>query len=274
LAVVEMILVVGGTGELGGRVVSLLLKEGAEVRCLVRPDADDSALRGLGVDVVRGDLTDPTSLPAACKGVATVVATATVIARRLAGARKPTLQDVDHDGMLALIEVAESAGVERFVYVSYPGVDAGVTPLDRAKRANERRLSTSTMRTAIIRSDAFQEVHLGPLARFDIAAGKVAIIGRGDTPQRWVGTDDVAALVAIVEKETGRRMKVQRMPRGVARVAMRVLQRPNDAMSSVIGLGLMQDTHAADWDDQAFRDRGIDPRPASDFLREQAERLG
>jgi uncharacterized protein YbjT (DUF2867 family) len=281
--------------------VSLLLKEGAEVRCLVRPDADDSALRGLGVDVVRGDLTDPTSLPAACKGVATVVATATVIARRLAGARKPTLQDVDHDGMLALIEVAESAGVERFVYVSYPGVDAGVTPLDRAKRANERRLSTSTMRTAIIRSDAFQEVHLGPLARFDIAAGKVAIIGRGDTPQRWVGTDDVAALVAavateadaprlitvggpeamskneavaIVEKETGRRMKVQRMPRGVARVAMRVLQRPNDAMSSVIGLGLMQDTHAADWDDQAFRDRGIDPRPASDFLREQAERLG
>ena len=60
-----MILVVGGTGELGGRVVRLLRERGQCVRCLVRPGSDDSELRRQDVDVVRGDLTDPESLPAA-----------------------------------------------------------------------------------------------------------------------------------------------------------------------------------------------------------------
>jgi uncharacterized protein YbjT (DUF2867 family) len=40
--VVEMLLVVGGTGELGGRVVRLLRYRGTEVRCLVRPTSDAS----------------------------------------------------------------------------------------------------------------------------------------------------------------------------------------------------------------------------------------
>jgi uncharacterized protein YbjT (DUF2867 family) len=292
-----MILVVGGTGDLGGRVVRLLCKEGVAVRCLVRAGSDDAELRELGVTIVRGDLTQPTTLAAACDGVGTVVATATVIARRLAGARRPTLHQVDQDGMTALIDAAESAGVERFVYMSYPGAESCATPLDRAKRANERRLSESSMRTTVVRSDAFQEIHLGPLARFDIAAGKIAIIGHGDSAQRWVGTDDVAALVAavttepeppatvtvggpeamskneaveLVEAETGRRMKVRRMPRPVARLVVRALQRRNDAMASVIGLGLMQDLRPAYCDDRALTSRGINPRSASEFLREQS----
>jgi uncharacterized protein YbjT (DUF2867 family) len=292
-----MILVVGGTGDLGGRVVRLLCKEGADVRCLVRAGSDDAELRELGVIVFRGDLTQPSTLAAACDGVGTVVATATVIARRLAGARSPTLREVDQDGMTALIEAAEYVGAERFVYMSYPGAESCLTPLDRAKRANERRLSTSSMRATVVRADSFQEVHLGPLARFDIAAGKIAIIGRGDSPQRWIAIDDVAALVAalttepdpprtvtvggpeamskneavhLVETQTGRRMKVQRVPRPVARLAVRALRRRNDAMASVIGLGLMQDMRPSYCDDHALTQRGINPRPASEFLREQS----
>src|SRR5680860_629775 len=37
--VTEMILVVGGTGDLGGRVVRILSEQGHRVRCLVRPPA-------------------------------------------------------------------------------------------------------------------------------------------------------------------------------------------------------------------------------------------
>src|SRR6478735_2100264 len=125
-AVGAMILVVGGTGELGGRVVRLLRERGQRVRCLVRPGSDDSKLRRQDVDVVRGDLTDPESLPAACEDADVVVATATAIARRLAGARHPTIREVDEVGMAALVGAAETAGVERFVYVSYAGADAGL----------------------------------------------------------------------------------------------------------------------------------------------------
>jgi hypothetical protein len=54
------------------------------------------------------------------------------------------------------------------------------------------------MRVSVVRPDAFQEVHLAPLGRFDMQAGKVSVFGKGDTPRRWLSTDNAAALVAAV----------------------------------------------------------------------------
>jgi uncharacterized protein YbjT (DUF2867 family) len=155
------------------------------------------------------------------------------------------------------------------------------------------------LQRVIIRSDAFQEIHLGAPARFDVAAGKISIIGRGDSKRRWICTADVAALVAavavepdpptlitvggpeaitkneavaLVEEATGRRMKVQHMPRPLARMAIRVLNKRNDALASAFGAGLLQDIRPADWDDSALRKRGIVPTSASDYLRAEATR--
>ncbi len=291
-----MFLIVGATGELGGRVVRLLRADGHEVRCLVRAGTDDAGLREIGASVVRGDLTDPSSLRAACEGADSVIATAAAIARILAGARTPTIRETDEIGMLALVDAAESAGVQRFVYISFPPEGAIGTAMERAKLAVEKRLGTSSMRTVILRSDAFQEIHLAPLGRFDMAAGKVSVIGKGDSRRRWIATDDVAALmaavavepdppailtfggpeamskneaIALAEQLTNRRMKVQRMPRTVARLAIRVLGKRYDALATAFGAGLQQDTVEATWDDAPLRERGITPRSASDFLRQQ-----
>ncbi len=295
-----MFLVVGATGELGGRIVRILRADAHDVRCLVRPVSDDAGLREVGASMVRGDLTDPPSLRAACEGVDTVIATAAAIARILAGARTPTIRETDEIGMLALVEAAESAGVRRFVYISFPAEHAIGTPMERAKLAVEKRLGTSSMRTVILRSDGFQEIHLAPIGRFDMAAGKVSVIGRGDTRRRWIATDDVAALmaaiavepdppailtfggpeamskneaIALAEQLTHRRMKVQRMPRLVARLAIRVVAKRHDALASAFGAGLHQDTVEATWDDAPLHERGITPRSASDFLREQARAM-
>jgi uncharacterized protein YbjT (DUF2867 family) len=296
-----MLLVVGGTGELGGRVVRLLVERGLEVRCLVRPQSNGDELTALGAKVVRGDLTEPESLVAACQGVETVIATVTMIARRLSGARRPSIREVDEIGMASLIEAAERAGVRRFVYLSYAGLPTAFgTPLEHAKLATENRLGTSSLRSVIVRPDAFQEIHLGPVGRFDLRAGKVSVIGKGDAKHRWVSTDDVAALVAAVAVEpdppaviefggpeaisrneaiaiaedlTRRKLKVQRMPRSVAGLATRLLNRPNDGLASILGLGLHMDLYDATWDDEPLRRRGITPRSATDFLREQASHL-
>jgi uncharacterized protein YbjT (DUF2867 family) len=186
-------------------------------------------------------------------------------------------------------------------YVSYAGVDAGLgTPLEHAKVATEKRLAQSSMRPVVVRPDAFQEVHLAPMGRFDIRAGKVAVFGKGDTPRRWVATDDVAALVAAVaveadppglltfggpeaisrheaidlaEQATGRTFKVQRLPLAVARAGMRLLARPSPAMATIFGTGVMQDVLPVAWDDGPLRERGISPRAASDWIRQQAEDL-
>ena len=292
--------VVGATGELGGRIIRLLRADGHDVRCLVRAGTDDEGLLEVGATVVRGDLTDRSSLRAACEGVDTVVATAAAIARILAGRRTPTIRETDEVGMLALVDSAEAAGVQRFVYISGPDLDARLGPMDRAKLAVESRLGASPMQTVVIRSDAFQEVHLAPIGRFDMAAGKVSVIGHGNTPRRWIAIDDVAALmaavaveadppamltvggpeamtkmeaVALAEQLTRRKLKVQRMPRPVARLASRLLARRYDALATAFGAGLHQDTVTATWDDAPLRERGITPRSASDFIREQARDL-
>ena len=293
-----MILVVGATGELGGRIVRLLREGDEKVRALVRPRTDDSSLIALGAQVAHGDLTAPQSLRPACEGVDTVVATATAIARRLSGAGGPSIKEVDEVGMAALVDAALGAGVARFVYLSYAGADSGLgSPLERAKIATEGRLRASSMRAVLVRPDAFQEIHLAPLGRFDMAAGKVAVFGKGDTNRRYVGTDDVAALVAALavepdppelvefggpeaitrneaiaaaERITGRPMKRQAMPRWAAQAAMRALDRPNSALASVFANGLMQDTIPAAWDDEPLRAHGIEPRSVTEWLRQQA----
>jgi uncharacterized protein YbjT (DUF2867 family) len=293
-------LIVGATGDLGGRIVRLLRADGHDVRCLVRVGSDDAGLREVGATVVHGDLTDPPSLAAACEGVDTVIATAAAIARILAGARTPTIRETDEIGMLALVDAAESAGVQKFVYISFPVEDAIDAPMDRAKLAVEKRLGTSSMRTVIVRADAFQDIHLAPIGRFDMAAGKVSVIGHGNSPRRWIATDDVAALmaavavepdppamltvggpeamtkneaIALAEQLTHRKMKIQRMPRPVARLAIRLLGRRYDALATAFAAGLHQDTVEATWDDTPLRERGITPRSASDFLRRQASEL-
>jgi uncharacterized protein YbjT (DUF2867 family) len=297
-----MILVVGGTGQLGSRVVEHLVRARQTVRCLVRPDTEAGALLDQGVEVVRGDLTVHSSLPPACAGIETVLATASVISRRLAGRGQPSIRDVDELGMAALVKAAEEADVSRFVYVSISGVDEAIgAPLDRAKLNTERLLRASSMRSVIVRPDAFQEVHLGPAGRFDIAAGRVAVFGKGDTEHRWVAVDDVAQLVAAVaveadppdmiefggpealtrneaiavaERLTGRRIRRQRIPRPIARLGVRILDKRMDALAAIFGLGLHMDLVAADWTDAPLRERGINPRSATQFLQQQATTAG
>ena len=50
------ILIFGGTGQLGSRIVRLLLEAGEDVTVFVRPTSDRSRLDGLAVDYVVGDL--------------------------------------------------------------------------------------------------------------------------------------------------------------------------------------------------------------------------
>jgi uncharacterized protein YbjT (DUF2867 family) len=297
VAMPARILVVTATGDLGRRVVDALAAAGASVRAGVRrPDADHDV--PVGVEVVGCDLTDPGTLSAACDGVDTVVVTASAIGRALAGSGD-SLDAVDRRGVLALVDAAEHAGVERFVYTSYAGVGAGLGfPLERIKLAVEARLAASRMRRVIVRPDAFQEVHLTEVARFDLANGRASVFGRGDLPHRWVSTGDTARLIAAVATEadppamvefggpediskneliamaeqlTGRDIKVQRMPALAARLLMRLLARPKPALASVFGTGLLTDLVPAAWDDEPLRSRGIEPTAASEFIAAQVQ---
>ena len=100
------ILVAGGTGNLGGRVITALLRRGVTVRAVVRAEIDPAKVDELvrhGVDVRRVDMTDVAALTQACEGVSCVVSA-------LAG-----LHDVIVDGQAVLLAAAVAAGVPRFI---------------------------------------------------------------------------------------------------------------------------------------------------------------
>jgi uncharacterized protein YbjT (DUF2867 family) len=199
-----MNLVVGATGVLGGEICSRLAQAGKPVRGLIRASSDPArvdVLRKQGIELAQGDLRDPPSLDAACRGVHTVYSTATAIQSRQEG---NTLDRVDREGQANLIEAARKAGVQRFVFISFRGRPDIDYPLQAAKRATAERLKKSGIPWTIIEASMFMEVWLGPHLGFDAKNAHARIFGKGDKKISWVSYRDVAALaIAAGESPDG-----------------------------------------------------------------------
>jgi uncharacterized protein YbjT (DUF2867 family) len=186
-----MNLIVSGTGALGMETCRLLAARGDSIRALVRSSSNPekrSELKRLGAELATGDLKDPASLVAACKGVSAVISTATSVHSHETG---DSIDTVDRQGQLALVDAAEAAGVKHFVLVSFPPVDVEF-PLQSAKRAVEDRLRRSRMSYTILQSTFFTEVWLSPALGFDPANGKATIYGPGTNKTSWISYRDVA----------------------------------------------------------------------------------
>jgi uncharacterized protein YbjT (DUF2867 family) len=147
------VLVVGATGQLGTAVVDRLAKAGLRVRALVRPGSPRE-FASEGVELAFGDLRDPESLVAACRGMATVVATANAVVPR----GKVTFEEVESTGYDNLIDACKAEGVRRIVFMS-----VAVTPHDRSvttfrlKRRIEERIQGSGIAHTILRGSLFMD---------------------------------------------------------------------------------------------------------------------
>lgn len=109
-------LVTGASGFIGYHVARRLVREGVEVRALVRGDRAPRHLKDLGVEVVRGDLLDPESLARAVRGCGWVFHVAALYSLWERDSR--VFYDVNVVGTRHVLAACRQAGVERLVYTS------------------------------------------------------------------------------------------------------------------------------------------------------------
>ena len=257
-----MILVVGATGYLGSEICRRLRANGETVRGLVRPGAKrENEIKAMGVEISHGDLKDPASVERACRGVGTIICTATSIITHRPG---ESLEKVDRDGLLALVQKAKPAGVEKFVFISVSPNIAASFPFIRHKRLIEKAVKASGMIWTILQPSAFMEIAFSPIAGWKLAKGKVRVAGPGTAPASYISLHDVAEFaviatwnpalenrsiplggpealsamdaVRVFEKALEKPLKVSHAPAPVLKV-MKVATRPfNPYLSSILGL--------------------------------------
>jgi NADH dehydrogenase len=206
------VLVAGASGYVGRRLVPALVSAGYPVRALVR-NPDRASFPG-SVELVRGDVTEPASLTAACEGVVAVVNLAAITADRKA---PPGGYDaVNAVGAENVVGAAKRAGVRRLVHIG--GIDTSTGPAGpylAGRRRGEQAVIDSGIPWAVLQPSI---MFGGPDAAFVHAmaglvrhAPIVPVPGDGRLLLQLVWVEDVArCLVALVADETklGRRHPV------------------------------------------------------------------
>ena len=194
-----MILVTGGTGFVGPKVVLALRAQDRPVRCLVRNPESSSAqgLEARGCQLIEGEMTDAAALGRAVEGCEAVVH---LVAIRQG--RKEEFRRVMEQGTADLVAAAQAAGIRRFILMSALGASEetkDLVPYYHAKWEQERTLRGSGLEHVIFRPSFIFGRDGGILPTFRRLA-RVApvtpVIGSGRQRIQPVWVDDVAAYFA------------------------------------------------------------------------------
>ncbi len=200
-----MILVVGATGSVGSEICRRLIAAGKPTRALVRRTSDATKvgnLRNMGVQILEGDLKNRATLDTACAGTDVVVSTASATISRQSG---DTLQSVDLEGQISLVDAAKAAGVKHFIYISAHIHSDIQFPLQEAKAGVERRVRESGMTWTILQPTMFMEVWLSSLTGFDLVHHRAVVQGTGTNKISFISYKDVAAYaVAVLDNPRAR----------------------------------------------------------------------
>lgn len=219
------VLITGATGLLGGHLIQELKQRGEQIRALVLPVENAEKLMAQGVEVVRGDVTDASTLAPAVKDIEIIFHLAGMM-----GVNRP-LADyrlVNVTGSENIYQAAQAARVRRFVHTSSHTVyglgygrfltekdalrpDPDPYSITKAEGDSliRRLMLKSDVETVIIRPGTFfgpgDRLHFGRIAQ-RMKNGKGVIIGRGDNALPFCYVTDVMQgflLAAYHEKAPG-----------------------------------------------------------------------
>jgi uncharacterized protein YbjT (DUF2867 family) len=185
------VVVAGGHGKVGLRVLRLLAARGDRARGLIRRAEQAADLEAAGAESVVCDMEAEERLAPYVDGADAVIFSAG--AGPGSGAERK--RTVDLGAAVKLIEAAKQGGIDRYVIVSSigagdpPSGPEQMRPYLEAKAEADRALAASGLQFTIVRPGRLTD---GP------GSGRVAA---GDVPRGEIPRDDVAAtLVAVLDE--------------------------------------------------------------------------
>ena len=199
-----IILVTGGTGYIGGLLITRLEKQGVKLRCLARnPDKLRSRLQP-GSEVVQGDVLDQDSLDKALQGVHT----AYYLVHLMSGSKD--FEREDRQAASNFAGAARQAGVRRIIYLGGLGDDADpkLSPHLRSRHEVGKILRDSGVETVEFR--ASMVIGAGSLS-FDLMKSltdrlPVMLCPRWlSTPTQPIAVDDVLEYLLAAKDLASRR---------------------------------------------------------------------
>ena len=209
-------LVTGATGFVGSQVVDQLLARGKPVRALVRDPGKAEGLRARGVEVVGGDVRDPSTLDPAVRGAGVVHHCAAAVGPHFS---KREIYDTNLGGVRNVLEAMRRAGAGRMVLLSSVNV-LGTRDLDPATEETPCRPSSDPAADVKIEAEQLAltyrrqhgvdvtilrpgfiygpgDPHNVPKLIRAIERGKFAFIGSRDNVVPIVHVRDVAAAMLL-----------------------------------------------------------------------------
>jgi uncharacterized protein YbjT (DUF2867 family) len=145
-----MVLITGGTGFIGGILLTQLIEIGVEVRLLLKPSNVTPRLpKGIPFDVAISSLADYRGIRAACNGIETVI--------HLASSERYGPRDYNPEqevtGTQNLADAAAEAGIQRLIFLSHLGANpTSAYTVSRTKAMEEDSIRKSGIPFTIIRS--------------------------------------------------------------------------------------------------------------------------
>ncbi len=198
-----MILVTGATGYVGQHLLARLVAHGDIVRPLVRDAAAAARVRGVNVEPVIGDVTDPASLAGRLDGVDTVIHLVAIIVEK----GKATFEDTNAQGSRNVVAEAKRAGVKRFLHIGANGArDDAAYPYLRSKWLGEQAVIKSGIPYAVLNPSLIfgsGDVFFNTLATLVRLNPIVPVVGSGTSKFQPIWVEDVCTcLLKCLDDET------------------------------------------------------------------------
>lgn len=188
----KKILVAGGTGNLGERIIKNLIANGAEVIALVRSNSDPNKiekLEKLGANIFKINNWSLAELTAACKDVSCVVSA-------LAG-----LSDVIIDNQKILLDAAVAAGVPRFIPSDY---SLDFTKFNHGENRNldfrrmfHSYLDQQPIKATTLFNGAFMDLLTDQMPMILFKQKRILYWGNADHQMTFTTIDDTARFTAL-----------------------------------------------------------------------------